>query len=256
MTQKSALFISSTLPPPPQSFLTKYFLLLTTALLLTFSFASCGGGGGSGAAPAEPAGASAIYFSKDGDGNTYALSFPTAARAAVNGPKLNSVFELKYNGNPTKGGTVTAVVGNLFTLTFSGTSTTLSVTINGVLLKDIVGTIIGKDGNTLVEITTKKTLTSTGNPDIKSVSGTYRYADAMLTSTITFNNPNFTITGNALGITITVKGTYTISEGIITCTIKTVQDPTGLSSKPGDTETLYILSNTQICDGDMILTKQ
>jgi hypothetical protein len=238
--------------------------IISLMLVITLTLASCGGRGGrSGTAPDEPDEASAAYLSKDTEGNTYALSFPTSAARAVM-PGLDSLFELKYNGNPTKGGTVTNVLlGGGYTLTFTGTSTTLSVTIKDGFLKDIVGTIIGTDGSTLKTISTKIDLTPTGNSSIKSISGTYKFADAMAPATVTFNGNSFTMTVDAFGnanLRVTVRGTYTISQGIITATIMSVQAPSGLGSgsiKQGDTNTLYILSATQICDDKgKLFTKQ
>jgi len=168
-----------------------------------------------------------------------------------------------FDDTKTKGGTVTAVVGKEFTLTFSGTEQKVKVTIDDGFLTAIQGLIIGTDGNTLKEITEKKTLTPAGNPSITNVSGTYGYADKWQTVKMTFNKPNFTMTGTGFGMTITAKGTYTVSEGIITATIKTVQAPPELSDlmgdklKPGDTGTFYILSATQICsDEGELYTKQ
>jgi len=218
-------------------------ILSVICLILIITLSSCNNGGGGGGnlskddSKAEPAEASAIYLSKDSEGNRYTLSFPTAAARAVV-PTNGSVFELIFNTTPSKGGTVTNVLGSTFTLKFSDSNTTLSVTISNGFLKTIQGTIIGKDGNTLKEITEKKDLTPAGNPNITSVSGTFKFDDSMAPATVTVNNPNFTMTilmfGNA-NLAITVRGTYTVSEGIITATIQTVQAPSELPSVLSET---------------------
>jgi len=130
---------------------------IIAVVMAVLAFTACGGAsaGGGGTPPTETP---ATFSSTDSDGNTYELTFFTAAKA-VHQPQKGSAYELKYNGKATKSGTVTDVKGKDFVLTPTGSAQSVTITIDNGSMITIVGVIIYPNGDVAVEIKTAKPLT-------------------------------------------------------------------------------------------------
>jgi len=148
----------------------KKFGIAAMVAIIGFSMTACnnGGGGGGGGGGSSP---TSIEYSA-GD---YKLKITQGegARAATYTPRDNDTYELTIISTGQKStGTVT-VSGTVFTLKPFNSDTTFEITINGVNIESIRGTITYEDGTSVIPKTIKITgiTLSVGNTSDKDTNG-------------------------------------------------------------------------------------
>jgi len=235
--------------------------LLAVALAAGVLFVSCdtpesnnvAAGGGGGGDPTS------ITYTGFDETYTYKLTINKDPNRAAFSPVVGDLYVLLIilidtNTQFAKSsGTVTLAIGGEFTLSNNGAAITVSI--NGSGISSFSGAInFGGGGN---PITPGKMTPGSPPPPSSgsggSVSGTYYSSDdAFFTGAITFNDPNFTMTGTVIGQTFTITGTYTVSGNTITCTVVTSSLSITLDDKEifksGDKQTFTILDEYCIQD--------